>query len=297
MFQPQRLLFLFIYLLLVQVTWSQKMSYKDSVNNWYRQRITDLKAPDGWVNLSGLYWLEKGSQSMGSAKDNTIIVNHLDMPQLAGNFYVTDQEVKWITHPASRVYLNNQRIDSLIVYSVITHQAPQLAIGSLRFNIIQRGDKIGIRLRDLNAPTLQSFKAPERFPVNPNWKIKASFVANQSGTIAIQNVLGQVNREASPGQLVFNYGTATYRLDVLREGNQWFVLFADATSGKTTYPTGRFLYVPMSVGNDPIYIDFNLAFNPPCAFTDYATCPIPPPQNRLPFAVTAGEKYQSHSSQ
>lgn len=296
MFQPQRLLFIFINLLLVQVTWSQKLSYKDSVNNWYQQRITDLKASDGWVNLSGLFWLEKGIQTMGSAKDNTIIVNHPDMPQRAGRFSVSEGEVKWSSHPESRVYLNNQLVDTLLVYSG-THNAPLLSIGSLRFNIIQRGDKIGIRLRDLNAPALQSFKAPERFPVNPNWKIKAGFVANQSGTIAIQNVLGQVNREASPGQLVFNYGSSTYRLDVLREGNQWFVLFADATSGKTTYPTGRFLYVPITTGNEPIHLDFNLAFNPPCAFTTYATCPIPPPQNRLPFAVTAGEKYRPHSSQ
>lgn len=294
MFPPNRLLFLTISLFIFQESFTQGDSYKDSVNNWYRQRIIDLKAPDGWVNLTGLFWLEKGSSTLGSGKENTILVQHRDMPRQAGKFYVTEREITWITQQGSRVYLNNMPVDSVLVFSYTQKNTPQLAIGSLRFNIIQRADKLGIRLRDLRSPALNTFKAPDRFPVNRNWKIKASFVASPSASIAIENVLGQVNRESSPGQLVFTYGSKIYRLDVLTEGNQWFVLFADATSGKNTYPTGRFLYVPISTGNDPVYIDFNLAFNPPCAFTTFATCPIPPPQNRLPFAVTAGEKYRAH---
>lgn len=283
---------LFIY----QICCAQKLTYEDSVNNWYRQRIIDLKAPDGWVNLAGLFWLEKGKNTIGSGKDNFIKVNHPDMPAHAGTFEVAGEEVRWTTHPGSQVLYNNAAITSLLVYSSSQSSQPQLAIGSLRMNIIIRGDKIGIRMRDLQSPAISQFKAPSRFPTHQQWKIKARFVPSSSATIAIQNVLGQVNRETSPGQLVFTYQKKTYQLDVLNEGDQWFVLFADATSGKTTYPTGRFLYVPKNKEGEEVYLDFNLAFNPPCAFTNFATCPIPPPQNRLPFAVIAGEKYKAHSS-
>ena len=147
-------------------------------------------------------------------------------------------------------------------------------------------------MRDLHSPAIDSFHTIPRFPVNRSWKLKAYFEPRESGIIEILNVLGQVNRENSPGKLAFTYQQKTYRLDVLEEGDQWFILFTDATSGKTTYPTGRFLYVPKKTPEEEIYIDFNKAFNPPCAFTPDATCPLPPPQNRLSFAVNAGEQYQ-----
>lgn len=283
-------------LFFAQASFAQKSSYEDSVNRWYAKRIHDLKAPDGWINLTGLFWLEKGKNTIGSGNDNSIKVNHPDMPSHAGSYEVIGDEVRWTTHPGSRVLHNNMAITSLLAYSSLQNIQPQLAIGSLRLNIIIRGEKMGIRLRDLQAPALNQFKAPARFPVNKDWKIKARFEPSPSGTIAIQNVLGQVNREVSPGKLVFTYQQKTYQLDVLNEGDQWFVLFGDATSGKTTYPTGRFLYVPKNNAGEQIYLDFNLAFNPPCAFTNFATCPLPPPQNRLPFAITAGEKYRAHTT-
>lgn len=286
-----RLQLIIACLCIFQVSFGQKLSYEDSVNRWYQQRIIDLKAPDGWVNLAGLFWLEKGKNTIGSGNDNSIKVNHPDMSAHAGTFEVVGDEVHWTTHPGSRVLHNDREIASLLVYSSTQSSQPQIAIGSLRLNIIIRGDRIGIRMRDLQSPAISQFKAPPRFPVNQQWKIPARFEPSPSGIIAIQNVLGQVNKEVSPGQLVFTYQKKTYQLGVLNEGNQWFVLFADATSGKTTYPTGRFLYVPKNKEGEPIYLDFNLAFNPPCAFTNFATCPIPPPQNRLPLTISAGEKY------
>ncbi len=292
-----RLQLILACLFVFQVSFAQKLTYEDSVNSWYRQRIIDLKAPDGWVNLAGLFWLEKGKNTLGSGNDNSIKVNHPDMPTHAGTFEVAGDEVRWTTHPGSQVLHNNAAITSLLVYSSSQSSQPQLAIGSLRMNIIIRGDKTGIRLRDLQSAAIKQFKAPARFPINQQWKIKARFKPSPSATIAIQNVLGQVNRQASPGQLVFTYQKKTYQLDVLNEGDQWFVLFADATSGKTTYPTGRFLYVPKNKEGEEVYLDFNLAFNPPCAFTNFATCPLPPPQNRLPFAIIAGEKYKAHAMQ
>jgi uncharacterized protein (DUF1684 family) len=294
MYSAFRIHLIFLALLFSLSSSSQQRTYEDSVKNWYQQRLIDLKAPDGWINLTGLFWLEKGKTSVGRDNKNGIIINHPDMPEWAGDITVTENEIIWTTHPGSRVLLNNEAVYTTVIFNPTETSQPQLAIGSLRFNVIIRGEKKGIRLRDLNAPALRQFKAPPRFPVNQIWKIPAYFEPTSTGTITIQNVLGQVNNEASPGQLVFTYQQKTYRLDVLNEGNYWFVLFVDATSGKTTYPTGRFLYVAKNKEANQIYMDFNLAFNPPCAFTNFATCPIPPPQNRLPFAISAGEKYLGH---
>ena len=276
-------------------TTAQSGNYSDSINRWHQQRIQDLKAPNGWVNLVGLFWLQPGINRLGSSTSNELILTHPNMPALAGYFEWVNQEVHWVTEPGIAITENSVPVNKQLVYSRELINIPQLALQDLRFTVIVRGDKIGIRMRDLHSPAIDSFHTIPRFPVNRSWKLKAYFEPKESGKIEIQNVLGQVNRENSPGKLSFTYQQKTYRLDVLEEGDQWFILFADATSGKTTYPTGRFLYVPKKRPGEEIYIDFNQAFNPPCAFTPYATCPLPPPQNRLPFSVDAGEQYQHNA--
>ena len=285
------LLFVFLLFFYSNAT-AQSGNYSDSINRWHQQRIQDLKAPDGWVNLVGLFWLQPGINRLGSSTSNELILTHPNMPVLAGYFEWVNQEVNWVTEPGIAVTENNVPVNKQLVYSQDMKNIPQLALQDLRFTVIARGDKIGIRMRDLHSPALDSFHTIPRFPVNRSWKLKANFEPKESGKIEILNVLGQVNRENSPGKLAFTYQQKTYWLDVLEEGDQWFILFADATSGKTTYPTGRFLYVTQKKPGEEIYIDFNQAFNPPCAFTPYATCPLPPPQNRLPIAVNAGEQYQ-----
>ena len=271
---------------------AQSGNYSDSINRWHQQRIQDLKSPDGWINLAGLFWLQPGINRLGSSTSNELMLTHPNMPALAGYFEWANQEVYWVTEPGIAVTENSVPVNKQLVYSRELINIPQLTLQDLRFTVIARGDKIGIRMRDLHSPALDSFHTIPRFPINRSWKLKAYFEPRASGKIEILNVLGQVNRENSPGKLAFTYQQKTYRLDVLEEGDQWFILFADATSGKTTYPTGRFLYVTQKKPGEEIYIDFNQAFNPPCAFTPYATCPLPPPQNRLSFAVNAGEQYQ-----
>ncbi len=283
----------FVYLLFFYSNaTAQSGNYSDSIIRWHQQRIQDLKAPDGWINLVGLFWLQPGINRLGSSTSNELILTHPNMPARAGYFEWVNQEVYWVTEPGITITENSVPVNRQLVYSQELINIPQLTLEDLRFTVIARGDKIGIRMRDLHSPALDSFHTIPRFPVNRNWKLKAYFEPRESRKIEILNVLGQVNRENSPGKLAFTYQQKTYRLDVLEEGNQWFILFADATSGKTTYPTGRFLYVSQKKPGEEIYIDFNQAFNPPCAFTPYATCPLPPPQNRLSFAVNAGEQYQ-----
>ncbi len=170
---------------------------------------------------------------------------------------------------------------------------PGFFTGRLSWNVIKRGDRYAIRLRDSAHPNRTNFKGIERYPVDPAWRVRAKFSAYEPAKkLKIVNVLGMVEEQPSPGALVFSLSGKEYRLDVLDEGAKipWFVIIADETSGEETYGGGRFLYVARADSSGETVIDFNKAYNPPCSFTPYATCPLPPEQNRLPLAVRAGEK-------
>ena len=170
--------------------------------------------------------------------------------------------------------------------------------GSLLFYLIRRGDKIGVRVKDSQSEARRNFRGLDYFPIDPGWRIEARFEPyDPPRSISVPNVLGQDNDEKSPGAIVFEHGGKTYRLDPVLEPGEtdYFVIFGDRTNGKTTYGAGRFLYVAPPVGGKTV-IDFNKAYNPPCVFTDFATCPLPPPQNKLPIPVEAGEEEYAHSS-
>jgi uncharacterized protein (DUF1684 family) len=161
--------------------------------------------------------------------------------------------------------------------------------------VIQREDKVGVRFRNLKAKTLLEFKGIERFLVDAKWRIKAKVIPQNQNPLMIMNVLGQNTAQKHGGQLVFEIDGKSYRLDAIDEGGvRLFVAFADATSGKTTYGSGRFIELDRPDAEGFTYIDFNKAYNPPCAFTEFATCPLPPPQNRLSIAIPAGEKKYGH---
>jgi uncharacterized protein (DUF1684 family) len=152
-----------------------------------------------------------------------------------------------------------------------------------------------VRFRNLKAKTLLEFKGIERFPVDAKWRIKAKVIPQNQNPLMIMNVLGQNTAQKHGGQLVFDIEGTTYRLDAIDEGGvRLFVAFADATSGKTTYGSGRFIELDKPDADGYTNIDFNKAYNPPCAFTEFATCPLPPPQNRLSIAIPAGEKKYGH---
>jgi uncharacterized protein (DUF1684 family) len=172
-----------------------------------------------------------------------------------------------------------------------------LAYGSLTFQIIKRGDKLGLRVKDSQNPDRLNFKGTDFYPTDVNWRIDAQFEPyNPPKPMPITNVLGMENSESSPGAIKFEVAGKEYRLDAITEKNEprLFMIIADKASGKNTYPAGRYLYVNPPDAAGHLVIDFNEAYSPPCAFTKFATCPLPPRQNRLPIAIEAGEKYQHH---
>ena len=267
------------------------LAYKTEIEEWHQKRIDELKAPNGWLNLIGLLWLEEGLNTFGSDKKNNIVFPEGKIPAQAGYFLLKQNTVTLDVAKGVNITFKEQPVKNLVVFHPDSVHQPIVAFDSLRWTIIKRDDKFGIRLRDLNNSDLKNFKGIERYPVSTDWRLEAKWnPADSARTIDITNVLGQTTAQSSPGTLAFTIYDKEYKLDVLK-GNkeEYFVIFADATTGKETYGAGRFIYVKKQVDGKTI-IDFNKAYNPPCAFTEYATCPLPPIQNTLTVAIEAGEK-------
>ena len=286
-----QLMAVLIFNLCLNTSIGQVSSYQKEIDTWHQKRLEDLKSPNGWVNLAGLFWLKEGKNSFGSAATNDIVFNHPAMPAIAGYFEMKNQVVSWTTNSGVKVSIKDSLISNAVIFQPGSFRAPLLALNNFRWNIIQRDNKIGVRFRDLESAAVKKFTTIERFPVDSNWRVAARLETAVNSTISITNVLGQTNNQPTPGKLVFTIGNTTYHLDALEETpGELFIIFGDATSGKETYPAGRFLYAHKPEPGGFTYLDFNKAYNPPCAFSIFATCPLPPKQNILPIAIRAGEK-------
>ena len=267
-------------------------SYGDELEQWHKDRVASLKAEDGWLNLVGLHWLSPGRNTFGSGEQVAIKFPTGKIPANAGYFELTEGVVKMVVASGVNITVNGAPVKEAIIFHKDSTRSPEVRCGDLKWNIIKRDDKFGIRLRNLKAAAVESFKGIERYAVNDNWRLKATLKPTvASAGISITNVLGQTNTQASPGKLEFIIDGKTYTLDALDGGKEeLFIIFGDETNGVETYPSGRYLYAKRPGPDGVVILDFNKAYNPPCAFTPFATCPLPPRQNILPITVTAGEK-------
>lgn len=266
-------------------------AHKNEIQEWDTKRLESLKSATGWVNLAGLYWLKEGENRFGSAAENELVFTEKAFPALLGTFTLAGNEVNWKTSPGNDVFIKNEKTTAATIFNNDEASAAVLAFQTFRWSVIKREDLVGVRFRDLASPLLEKLQHIERYPINKAWRINARIEKSVLPSVSILNVLGQTIEEKSPGRVVFEYKGQTYKLDVVDEGTtNLFVLFGDETNAKETYPTGRFLYIPRPDAEGNTVIDFNKAFNPPCAFTSFATCPIPPKQNVLPIAVKSGER-------
>jgi uncharacterized protein (DUF1684 family) len=280
-----------ISFLQVSIGQSQEKTLKEDVAQWDAKRITSLKSANGWVNLAGLYWLSPGENKFGAAADNEIVFNDPRFPAHLGTFVLTDKEVIWKTAAGNDVFNKQQKVDQISIFDVSKSETVQLSYATFRWIIIKREDKIGVRFRDLDHPNLKTFQHIERYKPSVKWKLDAMLEPSLYASVSITNVLGQTYQMPSPGKVVFEVDGNKYKLDVVDEGgDELFILFGDETNAEHTYESGRFMYIPKPDANGHTVLDFNKALNPPCAFSSCATCPLPPKQNVLPIAVTAGEK-------
>jgi len=292
-----RILSFIICLLVVFSSTAQqsKKEYIKEIERWDVERLESVKSPTGWVNLAGLFWLNKGKNRFGSASSNELVFTKEGFPSLLGTFELNGDKVKWTTASGNEVWYKKNQVDEMEVFNVDSMSSPSLSYSTYRWSIIKREDKIGVRFRDLNNPALDALTHINRFDVNPKWKINAYLEPSTFSTVAITNVLGQTYQQSSPGKIVFEMNGKTYKLDAVDESPELLqVIFGDETNGIESYPSGRFLYVYRPGADGKVVIDFNKAFNPPCAFSPFATCPLPPKQNILPIKVEAGEKTIHH---
>ena len=292
-----RILSFIICLLVVFSSTAQqsKKKYIKEIERWDVERLESVKSPTGWVNLAGLFWLNKGTNKLGSASSNELMFTKEEFPSLLGTFELNGDKVKWTTASGNEVWYKKNQVDEMEVFNVDSISSPSLSYSTYRWSIIKREDKIGVRFRDLNNPALDALTHINRFDVNPKWKINAYLEPSTFSSVAITNVIGQTYQQASPGKIVFEVDGKTYKLDAVEETAELLqVIFGDETNGIESYPSGRFLYVTRPGPDGKVVIDFNKSFNPPCAFSPFATCPLPPKQNILPIRVEAGEKTIHH---
>jgi uncharacterized protein (DUF1684 family) len=293
----KKLLFAFTTLLLMHWANAQDKEYVQSIEQWHQKRIEALKTPNGWLNLEGLFWLQKGKNSFGNDKTAHCYYANKDFPTWIGNFIYQGDSVQWENGNVNELTIDKVKAGAGKTYTVFNSEGNASVMDWKTFSwvVIKREDKVGIRFRNLNANTLIHFKGIERFPINPNWRIKAKLIPPTQDFLMISNIIGQTVSSKNAGKLIFEKNGISYSLDVIDEGGKnLFIVFADETSGKSTYGAGRFIEIPKPDQDGNTVIDFNIAYNPPCAFTAYATCPLPPKQNRLALLIEAGEKNYGH---
>ena len=264
---------------------------------WQEGRLKRLQSEDGWLTLVGLGWLKEGVNSAGSDGKSAVVFPE-GAPKEVGTF--TRSGAKVTFQPAAGVSVSRQG-KPFTGGPVRTDEEGRaepdvLQVGRFRFQLIVRGERIGVRIKDPDARARREFKGVPTYPASPRWRIVARWEpANPPTEVAVPNVLGEVERSPSPGTAVFTVDGKEYRLTpVLEEGSpDLFFVFGDETNRTETYGAGRFLYAdPARDGT--VVLDFNRAYNPPCAFSAFATCPLPPKQNRLALRVEAGEKRPAH---
>ncbi|MGH8156367.1 MAG: DUF1684 domain-containing protein [Rhodanobacteraceae bacterium] len=267
-------------------------SYQREIDAWHAERICRLTAPDGWLSLVGLHWLVPGVNRIGSAADNDIVL--AKAPAHLGTItWTAEGELSATFEPGQGATVDGAPAAQAVLRDDRGGETTRVAFATVDFIIIDRDGRKGLRVRDREAATRTGFVGIERFPVDRAWRIEAEWQPlDPPFRLATGTVIGTVETYAAPGKAAFVRDGHTFELFPVLEAPgdaRLFLIFADATSDRETCGAARFLYADMP-RDRKVVLDFNKAYNPPCAFTAYATCPLAPPENRLDLRVMAGEK-------
>jgi uncharacterized protein (DUF1684 family) len=277
-----------------QVAEARARAFAASQQVWRDERRAKLTRPDGWTSLVGLHWIDEGEHYFGSDADNGIQL--AAGPAHVGMISRRGDRLRFVPEKGALLTLDGQPLAGA---TTLRSDADDLGPSKLGFDdgkgvitVIKRGDRYALRVKHADAPTRTDFKGIEYWPGGDDWIVKARFVPNPPGkAIPVANIIGITEDVPNPGAVEFQRDGKTYRIEALDEGDGVLSLvFADRTSGHGSYPAGRFLDAPLPDAKGNVVVDFNKSYNPPCAFTPFATCPLPPPENRLDLEVVAGEK-------
>ncbi len=276
-------------------------AYAAEIDEWRSQRLARLTSEESWLSLTGLFWLQEGENVFGSAAGGAVVLPDPSIPEVVGSLVLSpDGVVSARVQENAGVFINGDPLSEEAALSPDTSDSPDtITAGRIKFHIIQRGDRFGARVKDPQAPTRSSFKGIDHFPIDPDFKVEARFEPYDAPReVAIPTVLGEDTSMIATGLLRFSIDGTEQTLEPYLgspDAPQYFLIFRDATSGESTYGAGRFMSAAVAGEDGITTLDFNLAYNPPCAFTPYATCPLPPPQNGLDIAIEAGEQYHGEA--
>lgn len=265
-------------------------THEEIIEAWRAARHQRLSEPDGWLTLVGLVWLEQGEISIGSAADNDI---HLSRgPDYWGKVLLDGKNLTFENLDPEHVLIDGEQLENARLIADTEGDATVVSSEGYRMHAIFR-ESYALRIKDAQAPALRHFRGVDNYPINESWRIEGAFTpAGDGESIEIANVLGQISDTPIFGELKFEKDGKTHTLMGLEyEGTDkvWFI-FADRTSGRGTYGAGRYVYSDAAPADGRLTVDFNKAYNPPCVFNPWSTCPIPPHENRMDLHVTAGEK-------
>jgi uncharacterized protein len=293
---------LFLLSLLALPAFSQAPDFAKEEFAWRAQHVTDLQKPDGWLSLIGLEWLQPGETTIGSAPDNKIHLPASAPVHLA--VLKLENDVVQLVAPnggfPSGLQVNGAPAKEQTLHAEPDHDKsnPRITYGTLNFYVIRRGDRFAVRLKDAKSPSLAEFHGLKWYAPDADYKVAAKWVPyNPAKKVSLITLIGTSYDQPVPGYAEFTLQGKSYSLEPVLEdpqGTKLFFILKDPTSVDTTYPACRFLYTPLpSRGIDQegeLLLDFNHLENPPCAYTPYATCPLPPAGNRLPVALPVGEQ-------
>jgi uncharacterized protein len=292
--------YIMVLALFVSCTFNKKPKASDDhimeINSWHEGRVESLKSESGWLTLAGLFWLKEGVNTFGGNRSNDVDFPIDKAPDKMGSFKLNNGEVSIKIRPGIEVLLDKEPVSEMLMKDDSQDGTTILQYKTLSWYIIKRGERFGVRLKDSTAKTRTEFEKIDRFPVDSTFRVSATFQPYESPKkINVPTAAGETE-ELSPGLLEFQIGPHKLSLEPLGtiDSDRFFIIFGDETSGKETYGGGRFLYIENPGKAGETVIDFNKAYNPPCVFTPYATCPLPPDQNRLAIKITAGEKNYGH---
>lgn len=268
-------------------------AYKTDYDQWKSELADDLKK--NWLTLVGLFWLKEGTNRVGGDHRDEVPLPEGKVPAQVGTIEFHSGKAVFTSVKGAKVTSDAKPVTSIELKPDVTGKPTVLQIGDIRMHMIQRKERYGMRVKDPHSSQLAEFKGSQYFPLNQSYVVQATYVPyDKPKKVEIPTQIGQTAEMDSPGYVEFTLNGKKQHLQALDEGTkELFFLVKDQTSGKGTYPAGRFLYSPLPK-DGKVEIDFNRAYNPPCAWTPYATCPLPPKENYMTTKVEAGEKFLGH---
>jgi uncharacterized protein (DUF1684 family) len=264
-------------------------NYEEQINEWKEYRVGVLKGPTDWLRLDGIYWLDEGENSFGSGSDQDLQFPEGTIPRHAGVAVLRDGQVVMRVANGVEITHEGEAVKEMVLFD--GENRPRVKHKDLEWFIDSRGEQRGIRLYNKDNPKADTFTGFPFYPLDPSWHLKARFIPSlDNTTISVVNVQGEVIDRESPGIVEFTIDGEKYTLDAFEARSGLFLIFSDLTNRTETYQAGRYMIIPFPDDEGYTIIDFNKAYNMPCAFNKFTTCQLPPTQNRLDVAIPAGEK-------